>query len=286
MPLGKTTLLLAASGHFFMRDIFICEMSHKFPDGRALRDMVKRFTGTNYIHVRRTRTKKKPLLDTVENFSKTTNVHLLTDWALVQMMRDARLRAPHKPLGCDNTGTLYRGISMSRSVYAKFLFTRRLPDPSFASFTTDPKAAMDFGDSAPYYNDKAKHHMHAILVLRTADVPTGTPWLWFGNACGRYDARNKNRLPSVHYEEEEVLLPPGTYRIAHVARVKPDRRILIEVTYRPDYSATSSTRAGSGPLARPRRIFPRSFVPSKKNRPVNGLVNGYAPLHALLSSTT
>ncbi len=203
------------------------------------------------------------------NFTKATTRR--TDWILVQLMRDARLRAPHKPLGCDSVQEMYRGLSLSRSVYNGALKKGYLDDSSFTSFSTSFAVAESFTMN----DDDSEYHEPVVLVLKMADVPAGTPWLWFGHACGRKrTASNKNRLRARFEHEQEVLLPPGRYRI-----LETEGSDTWYVAFEPDTAATSIAYSSTDPMRRTRRIYPRSYRPAA---PANkNAVNGYVPLHAL-----
>lgn len=201
-----------------------------------------------------------------------------TEWALVELMRDAKLRAPHKPLGCDNVTMLFRGINLPRDLYQRQVQKGYLDDPSFASFSVSHETAQGCSE---HDDGCLSHILHGlnrrgvVLVLPVADVPAGTPWLWFGHACGRKrTASNKNRLRARFEHEQEVLLPPGRYRI-----LETEGSDTWYVAFEPDTAATSIAYSSTDPMRRTRRIYPRSYRPAA---PANkNAVNGYVPLHAL-----
>ncbi len=244
------------------------------------------YTSSDCTLVRRNRstgvTRELPKFSTENEYgSKMSKAAALTDWALVQLMRDARLRAPHKPLGCDNTRQMYRGVRLPLDVYAQQGKRGYLDDPSFASFSTDYNVSESFFEEVDYLEE-----MPVMLVLKTADVPAGTPWLWFGDACGRKrTARDKNRLRSQFDNEQEVLLPPGRYRIydkqvsGSLDLCDLDLRAVWHVVFEPDTAATSIAHSSTDPKHR-RRIYPRSYRPATPNNKVEG----YVPLHQLLGN--
>ncbi len=206
-----------------------------------------------------------------------------TEWALVELMRDAKLRAPHKPLGCDNVTMLFRGINLPRDLYQRQVQKGYLDDPSFASFSVSHETAQGCSE---HDDGCLSHILHGlnrrgvVLVLPVADVPAGTPWLWFGNVCGR---RNKNQLNSWNEFEREVLLPPGRYRIRDIDDTHPYVKLWY-VAFEPDTTAATTTtqhpRAPRSPTKR--RIYPRSYRPATPNN--DQVDNGYVPLHTLFDT--
>jgi hypothetical protein len=224
---------------------------------KNVKNAATQYTGVMYGPIRSART-------TPSNHA-TNQTAVMTNLALVQLMREARLRAPHKPLGCGEATVMFRGIALPGA--------RRqahLDDPSFSSFSLEYAYAMRFAlSSLRESNDNTSRAV--ILVLRTSDVPTGTPWLWFGNACGRnWSPRNKDRLKSDVMHEQEVVLPPGRFHVYDTERAGPLH--LWHVRFVPDTGATS--------ISGRRRVYPRSYRPSSNNAS-NAAVDGYVPLHTL-----
>jgi hypothetical protein len=210
---------------------------------------------------------------------------------MVQIMRDTRLRAPHKPLGCDNIMTLYRGMNIEG--LKRFLADKKgfLDDKSFASFSHDFNAAARFAGSKN--TSSASPKLPVILQLELSDVPAGTPWLWFGGTCGRnWTPRNKNRtMPgnaNLGQLEKEVVLPPGRYVIYKRSKTRTyisNEPVWVwHVTFKPDTTATSTASISGHPAAQAHRprIYPRAYRPSVKN---DG-VEGYVPLYTLFNSGT
>jgi hypothetical protein len=256
----------------------------RFPRKAAVREFAAMYTTGMHKYIRKNRMQNRTYaLRPRDDRSRGAPI---TNWALAHLMRDTRMRAPHKPLGCDNVTTLYRGLTLPKRQVGKEtddIDGAFLADPSFASFSPKKETA-DYFTINPL-NDDNNSEVPVMLVLRTSDVMRGTPWLWFGNVCGRRpSATNKDRLPSAIPIEQEVLLPPGTYNITRQVYQRYSNgdlsAVLWYVTYEPFTGARSMVHA-PGYQGHRARIFPRSY-----RRPTaNNSVEGYVPLHTLFNST-
>jgi hypothetical protein len=219
--------------------------------------------------------------------SKEKNLGALTDFAITRLMRETKVRAPHKPLGCDKVEILYRGMSVKPWHFQAFLKQGYIDTASFSSFSHSYDVAVDFvDDGGNGYNGYTS--VPVIMMLKTKDVQAGTPWLWFWGTCGD-NKRNRNRVPTFHSDEREVLLPPGKFRI-HKHETTRDVRLytplkILHVSFEPDIHAVSIARLPGSPSRHRQSIFPRAQR-TRRRSGNNGGVEGYVPLHSIFDNTT
>lgn len=216
-----------------------------------------------------------------------------TNWSLVQLMREARLRAPHRPMGCSDFTVLYRGINLPEQKYQYFVEDRVLMEPSFSSFSVQKLTSLEF--ATQWMATPRKNRRNVLLRLRVSQVRPGTPWLWFAGTCGGRK-RDKNRLPTTKtaFKEEEVVLPPGVFTMLkppletteYIPTIhhEPVPMTVIEVSFVPDLHARSfAYKTDKQQQKRYSYVFPRArrqLGPPTANRDVNG----YVPLYKLLGN--
>lgn len=149
--------------------------------------------------------------------------------AIARFMSEFAHRAPEMPPRTPSSGPfnikhLYRGTygkaaaTMIRNGYMDSKsYISFSPSAQVASSFTHPVGAIQ--SSSPYF-----------MVLNRADVPHGTPWLWFqqGYHNKRWNRGSRTTRVIRHDQpfEREVLLPPGRL----VAVIMPRHQVLGRVT--------------------------------------------------------
>lgn len=141
--------------------------------------------------------------------------------AMNQYFRHTPVRAPYVPPGETVDGSLFRGILMTPRQYMAFMTRKVWTDKGYMAFSTDvkdpvkivtiPRSSLfknNFGTSRDPPRTPPPVH-RVIFVLRRLDVPSQTPWAWYGRPRVQGQRMSKNKLLTRHGPTNEVLLPPG-----------------------------------------------------------------------------
>jgi hypothetical protein len=180
------------------------------------------------------------------------------NYMLNTYMSKFALRAPQKPPKVRNleTGsemvTLYRGVGLTNAQLADAVNRGGLPDRGYVAMSRSRRFATNFGGRDELGNT-------LVMRLREADVPRGTPWLWFAGRAetiplkrtapalpyrsgvqlpidphGRFKRHAREFVNATMPEEDEVLLPPGTLVFKGAPRQQANRTTwLVDVRFQP-----------------------------------------------------
>lgn len=209
------------------------------------------WTGNYYQGIQQVRRYGKIIPERLEGLSANNNSvkgHKITDFAIATYMREVALRAPATPAGMERPPKyLYR-----RGNFDGLSMFGRQHEPGYIATTRGSRNTLYMR-----YTDPPQGWQRPPLIrIEVKEIPPGTPWIWFffdknnnNNKFTKKCGRRNGTVPSFH-DEEEVLLPPGTF----IAKPKRKRKRGdtfkgIDVVYVPDVNATS-INYGSGPIVR------------------------------------
>lgn len=206
-----------------------------------------------------------------------------TNFALAHLMRQARLRAPHRPLGCDMITDLWRGLVLTKQQMKQFKDTGRLPHRGMSSWSADRSVAENFAFT------EEPGQVSVVLRVPLSAVEPGTPWLWMGHGCGghwmgndvsiQYDRREWN--PSRYNEEFEVVLPPGDVVVTAMRSFLSNEQYDVTARYIPDRGAIAASRKDGR-----NHYFWSRATRGRDDEEEEGNVNGYKPLYQLFDSSS
>ena len=208
----------------------------KNPQKKDLKRFITHWTGGNYVDIQKARRSKGDATP----YAKSHNL------AMAMYMRNHALRAPAMPSGMQE-GQFYRGVVMPKMRLHKLLETGRTRDAGYLAFSRRIEGASGF-----VRGENAKRGLVSVMyVLKTSDVPRGTPWIWFEgkNTPSSTLFGKPSTIETSHMSHEsEVVLPPGTLHLVrnpdktYLDRLKQFHGIqglVLAVTYEPDHTATT-----------------------------------------------
>ena len=178
------------------------------PTKRNVEHMVSHWTTSDY---RKLQTARRTG-DLPTNVTNALTVQKL-NMALALQMKKYALRAPAMPpkvrdvVTGSATPTLYRGLRLTPGQFAQ-LSTTGLRERGYTAFSRNPSLSTQFA-GRPDMPGKP-HTIGVLLRLSTANVESGTPWIWFTSETETLGKSPNNKMGSgqpfvtpMHY------LPPG-----------------------------------------------------------------------------
>ena len=210
----------------------------KTPQRKDLKRFITHWTGGNYVDIQKARRTKG---HDATPYAKSHNL------AMAMYMRNHALRAPTMPSGMQE-GQFYRGVVMPKVRLHELLGSGSVHDPGYLAFSRKIDVASSFSRGRQHSREL---FVPVMFVLKTSDVPRGTPWIWFegrNTPSSRLFGKPSSFETSHMSHESEVVLPPGALHLvrnpdkAYLDRLKQFHSIqglVLAVTYEPDHTATS-----------------------------------------------